>query len=381
MLTFASLKWRYSAVGIICATLGVMLTLLVFRPTNRRDSGPQLNPDAFVNITALGEDGRVLKENRGVVMDARGYIASNLTTISGAATLRVVQRNGKTYHIDKVWADENRNLAVMKLDTDLVSALPLSTIKQLVGKNLFIVTDPANATKGTTESIVSDFHQIPGRRSDRPKHYIEIATLTTHATGGVLVDEQGKLVGLLITEDKRINMAAPINDIERLYKEGKAISLKELKQVSFSSEALECYLKGILAGDNHQWNEAKLLLEKAVRLNPRLDGAYQELGHVYYRLRDYTNEARAYETALAINPNNSDALLCMGWNLDSRREFRKAIGYYNRAYQLDPENATIVFRLGLSYLMQGEKQKALNMSDKLQPLDPGNAELVRRLAR
>ena len=190
MLTFASLKWRYSAVGIICATLGVMLTLLVFRPTNRRDSGPQLNPDAFVNITALGEDGRVLKENRGVVMDARGYIASNLTTISGAATLRVVQRNGKTYHIDKVWADENRNLAVLKLDTDSVPALPLSTIKQLVGKNLFIVTDPANATKGMTESIVSDFHQIPGRRSDRPKHYIEIATLTTHATGGVLVDEQ-----------------------------------------------------------------------------------------------------------------------------------------------------------------------------------------------
>ena len=73
-------------------------------------------------------------------------------------------------------------------------------------------------------------------------------------------------------------------------------------------------MKGILAGDNHQWHEAKLLLEKAVRLNPRLDGAYQELGHVYYRLRDYANEARAYETALAINPNNSEnipLLLCI----------------------------------------------------------------------
>ena len=232
-----------------------------------------------------------------------------------------------------------------------------------------------------TESIVSNYHQIPGRRFDRPMHYIEIATMTTQSTGGALVDKQGKLVGVLITQDKKLNMAAPITDVERLYKEGKAISLNKLKKVSYSSEALECYLKGVLAKDNHQWNEARLLLEKAVRLNPRLDGAYQELGHVYYRQQDYVNEARAYEAALAINPENSDALLCMAWNLDSRQEFRKAISFYERAYQLEPNNPEILFRLGLAHLAQGEKQKALSIYGKLLALDPGNAELLRRLAR
>ena len=381
LLIFPIQEWRYTTVGMVSAALGVVFCLFVVEPTHHLYSGPHLNPDAFVNIAALGDDGRVLKEDRGVIMNAKGYIASNLKSITGAAKLRVVQRNGKSYQIDKVWADENRNLAVMKLDTESASALPISDIKQVVGNSLFIVTDPANSRNGMTESIVSDLHQVPGKHSNRPTQYISIASMTTKSTGGALVDNQGKLVGLLITQDKKLNMAAPITDIERLYKEGKAISLHDLKKVAFSSEALESYLKGVLASDDHQWDEARQLLEKAVRLNPRLDGAYQELGHVYYRLHDYVNEARAYEAALAINPENSDALLCMAWNLDSRQEFRKAISFYERAYQLEPDNPEILFRLGLAHLAQGEKQKALSIYGKLRALDPGNAELLRRLAR
>ena len=381
LLIFPLQEWRYTTVGVVSAALGVVFCLFVVEPAHKLYSGPHLNPDAFVNITALGDDGRVLKEDRGVIMNANGYIASNLKSITGASKLRVVQRNGKSYQIDKVWADENRNLAVMKLDTEAATALPISDIKQLVGKNLFIVTDPANSTNGMAESIVSDIHQMPGRRSNSPLHYMEIATSTTQSTGGALVDGQGKLVGVLITQDKNVNIAAPINDVERLYKEGKTIPLKDLKKASFSYEALVCYMKGVLAGDNHQWDEARTLLEKAVKLNPRLDSAYQELGHVYYRLHDYANEARAYQAALAINPDNSDALLRMAWNLDSRQEFRTAITFYERAYQLEPDNPSILFRLGLAHLAQGEKQKALSVYEKLRVLDPGNAELLRRLAR
>ena len=381
LLTFPITEWRYTAVGLVSAAIGVLVCLLVMGPENRQVLQPQLNPDAFVSITALGDDGKVLHESQGVVMAAKGYIASTLNSLSGATTVRVTRHDGKPCQIEKLWADENRNLAVMKLDSESLPAIPASDSKQLVGKSVFIVTDPDKAIKGVTGSVISDSLQFPRRANDRKAHYIKIASMTAHATGGVLVDDQGKLLGLLITQQKHINMAASIADVERLYKEGRAVSLSDLKRVTFSAEALDYYLKGILARDSQQWNEAQLLLEQAIRLNPRLDGAYLELGQVFYRKHDLLNEARAYEAALALNPNSSEVLLCMAWNLDSRLKFREAIVYYERAHLIEPNNPEVVFRLGLSYLAQGDKAKTLTMATRLQALDPGNAELLRRLAQ
>ena len=381
LLAFPVTEWRYTAVGFAGAALAVLVCLSVLRPDNQPVPLPQLNPDAFVGITALGADGKVLHKAQGVVMDAKGYVASNLYSLYGASSVQVTKHDGKPLRVDKIWADENKNLAVMKLDIESLPAIPASNIKQLIGKSVYIVTDPAKANRGVTESIVSNLFQFPGRRSDQTVQYIQIANMTSHATGGALIDKQGKLVGLLITQDKNINMAAPIADVERLYKNGKAISLQELKQVTFSPEALDYYLKGVLARDSHQWQEAQLLLEKAVQLNPRLDGAYLELGYIFYRQRDYLNEARAYEAALAINPNNADALLSMAWNLDSRLKFSEAIAYYERAQLIEPDNPEIIFRLGLAFLAQGDKVQALTMATRLKELDPGNAELLRRLAR
>ena len=118
-----------------------------------------------------------------------------------------------------------------------------------------------------------------------------------------------------------------------------------------------------------------------MRLNPRLDGAYLELGYVYYRQREYLKEARAYQAALALNPNSFETLLSLAENLESRGAFREAITCFERAQLLDPENTEILFRLGLAYLSQGDRLNAINMSTRLRLLDPGDAEVLRRLAR
>ncbi len=381
LLTWPVTEWRYSAAGLVGATFSALICFAIMRPEHRGGSPPQVNPAAFVHIAALGDDGKVLQEAQGVVVGAKGYIASNLHSLSGATTVRVTQRDGTPCRVDKIWADENRDLAVMKLDTEALPFIPASPLRQLVGKSIFHVADPEQAAQGTTESTVTDLYQFPGRRNDRGVLFIRVATMTDQVTGGALVDSQGRLVGLPLIVSKNLTMAAPLSAVERLHKTGTEISVNALKRLNFSPEALDCYLKGVHARDSQKWPEAQLLLEKAVRLNPRLDGAYLELGHVYYRQREYLKEARAYQAALALNPNSFETLLSLAENLESRGTFREATTCFERAQLLEPENTEILFRLGLAYLVQGDKPNAITMSTRLRLLDPGDAEVLRRLAR
>ena len=151
------------------------------------------------------------------------------------------------------------------------------------GKVFFLSRTAPGGKKTFKESLISDFKQVPGRRKGGSIQYIQLATLTTNAARGAIVDGQGKLIGFLVAQEKRISLAAPIAGAERLAKEGRAVPLSELKGVKFSAEALNLYLRGILARDEQRWDEAIDLLKKAVELNPHLEGARLELAYAYYR--------------------------------------------------------------------------------------------------
>ena len=180
----------------------------------------------------------------------------------------------------------------MKIDSESLPSLPTADISEIsIGQRVFLVTDRARGKKDFKESLISDFKQVPGRRKGGSIRYIQLATLATNTARGAIVDGQGRLVGLLITQEKRISLAVPIADAERLAKEGKAVSLSELKGVKFSAEALNLYLKGILAGDGQRWDEAIEFLKKAVALNPNLEGARLDLGYAYYKKHLYALEA------------------------------------------------------------------------------------------
>lgn len=173
----------------------------------------------------------------------------------------------------------------------------------------------------------------------------------------------------------------PIANTGRLVKEGKAVSLSELKGAKFSAEALNFYLKGILARDEQRWDEAIGLLKKAVELNPNLEGARLELAYAYNKRRLYALEAQEYEQVLKVDPENTDALFELASNLETRGEYEEAIKKYEKVLTLDREDADSYYRLGLAYLAQGNKGKAMRAYARLKTLDRGYAEMLRRLSK
>ncbi len=382
LLFFPERLWKYSTAGLATACAALLVSLLIVRHETPAGMVPHVDANSFVKVRALDDGGAVVNEVEGVVVGAKGLVASNLSQLVGASAIQITSRDGKVYRTTRVWKDEDKNLAVMKIDNESLPSIPTADISEIsIGQSVFLVTDRAGGKKEYKESLVSDFKQVPGRRKAGSVQYIQLATLATNAARGAIVDGQGKLVGLLITQEKRISLAAPIADAEKLAKEGKAVSLSELKDVKFSAEALNLYLKGILARDEQRWDEAIDLLKRAVALNTTLEGARLELAYAYYRKHRYEAEAHEYEEVLKNNPENTDALFGLASNLETRGEYEKAIRHYEKVVDLDREDADTYYQLGLAYLAQGDKGKALWAYGRLKTLDPGYAEMLRRLSK
>ncbi len=382
LVVFPTRQWKYSAVGLATACVAILVSFFVARHETPVGQVPYVDANSFVKVRALDDGGTVVNEAQGVVVGSKGLVASDLSRLVGARAIQITLHDGRTYRTTRVWKDEDKNLAVMKIDNESLPPIPTADISEIsIGQSVFLVTDRARGKQDFKESLISDFKQVPGSRKSGSIQYIQLATLTTNAARGAILDGQGKLVGLLITQEKRVSLAMPIANAGRLVKEGKAVSLSELKGAKFSAEALNFYLKGILARDEQRWDEAIGLLKKAVELNPNLEGARLELAYAYNKRRLYALEAQEYEQVLKVDPENTDALFELASNLETRGEYEEAIKKYEKVLTLDREDADSYYRLGLAYLAQGNKGKAMRAYARLKTLDRGYAEMLRRLSK
>ena len=380
LLSFDLQQWRFSAIGLATACTALLISIVVMRNGAERLAFPAIDSRAIVKVQALGDGGNVLKEEQGFVFGKENLIASNLAPLEGASKLKIILKDGSSYQTCNLWKDEEKNLAVMKIGDKGLTSIPISDIKEIIGKRIYAVSDPTNRAKGVQLALVSDIKEITSRRKEAGPRYIQVATQTSTASKGVVVDEQGRMLGILITEEKHLNLAASVDDIMKVATT-EQVPVSDIKKVTFSGDAINFYIKGILARDGQRWDEAIKSLRQAIKLNPMLDGAYDELAYAYYRKSDFENESATYQEALRHNPRNEDALYGLGWNMESRGRYLEAIPYYERALELVPDDKELIYQLGISYLAQGRRDKSLELYEKLKRYDPGQAELLRRLIK
>ncbi|MCX5808214.1 MAG: tetratricopeptide repeat protein [Proteobacteria bacterium] len=379
--TFPFRQWRYVMVSAvsICAVLlfssvndiNLMGTIRFLSPKIETTGLPELNLNTFVNIKALDNNGIMIKDTQGVIIDSQGTVAANLSPLAGAASVQVTLRDGKSYQIKSIWKDDGKNIALMKIGGESLPAFKVADLKQVnIGERVFIITDPSKLKEGTGEAVISDFKPYAGRRSGGEVQYIQFASFTSQYTRGALVDKEGRLIGLTITEEKNINLAVPLKEALRLIKDGQPVAINELKNVNFSAGALNLYLKGILARNAQRQDEAIELFKKAIELNPNLESAHIELGFLYYKKRLFDLERKAYEEALKINPNNTDTLFYLATNMETMGQYDEATKVFEKIVAIDPDDTDTYYELGLAYLAHGQKAKAMDAYNQLQSSTP-----------
>ncbi len=132
-----------------------------------------------------------------------GLIATNAHVVDGADRVRVVFGNGRVYEAELIGADSRTDLAVLQIGATGLAPIEIgSTDKAAIGEVAIAIGSPLGLVGGpsVTVGVVSAF----GRRVETGPGETDIlfdmiqtdAPITQGSSGGALVDEQGRLLGI-----------------------------------------------------------------------------------------------------------------------------------------------------------------------------------------
>src|SRR5207249_663489 len=114
-----------------------------------------------------------------------------------------------------------------------------------------------------------------------------------------------------------------------------------------------------------EYKKAAAVLEKGLKIDPKMSSASALLGMALYEMGDYAAAGRNLESALRGNPEDSNAELFLANDLIKLGDFERAAEHLRQLSQRQPENPEVWYLLGKVHMKLSEE--ALS---KLSALDP-----------
>jgi len=139
---------------------------------------------------------------------------------------------------------------------------------------------------------------------------------------------------------------------------------------------------------NKQWAQAETLLQQVIAENPKLSGAYLNLGFVCRAQNDTARAEQAFTRAIEVNHTNLDAYNALALLQREKGEFAAAESNYRKALSVWPWHPESHKNIAILYdLYMGKQQEALPHYEAYQQLVGDNdkqvnswiADLQRRL--
>jgi S1-C subfamily serine protease len=157
-----------------------------------------------VQISDELEDGPLpVGSGSGVVFSDDGYILTNDHVIRDAELIEIIFPTGRVYPADVVGTDPLTDIAVVKIETEGLVPIPLAEIADVsIGDLAIAVGNPLGLQGGpsVTSGVVSAFErtlQVSAGQDGRLYGLIQTdAPITRGSSGGALLDETGRLVGV-----------------------------------------------------------------------------------------------------------------------------------------------------------------------------------------
>ncbi len=260
-------KVGYFLVAIIGAIIGGLLSLYlapVFYGGNLMDNNPILNQPQtpqisntevdFSPVVAIAEQvgptvvgvsnrgrvsdffGRTTVTERGsgsgVIIDSRGYIVTNFHVIDGASEIIVTLADGEKVEAKLVGADQQTDLAVLKIEADNLPVAVLGDSTKLrTGELVVAIGNPLGIefARSVTMGVVSATERKL-TIGDQQFNLIQTdAAINPGNSGGALVNSRGEVIGinsakLVIEGVEGMGFAIPISEarpiIEELIEKG-----------------------------------------------------------------------------------------------------------------------------------------------------------------
>lgn len=136
----------------------------------------------------------------GVILSEDGYIVTNSHVIERAQNIKVILNNKQEYDAEPVGADPSTDIALLKVEADDLPYLTYGNSDDLkLGEWVLAVGNPFNLTSTVTAGIISARARNLGINADQYsiESFIQTdAAVNPGNSGGALVNQQGRLVGI-----------------------------------------------------------------------------------------------------------------------------------------------------------------------------------------
>ena len=165
----------------------------------------------------------------GVILED-GYIVTNHHVIDGATTSRIVLQDGRTYDAEIIGSDAWTDLAVLQVDITGLTPIDFGSTEDLtIGRMAVAVGNPLGQEGGSslTVGVISALSRTVIFDAETALYGMlqTDAPITSGSSGGALVDENGKLIGITSAIGvsqagaEGIGYAIPVELVERVTNE------------------------------------------------------------------------------------------------------------------------------------------------------------------
>jgi Do/DeqQ family serine protease len=159
-------------------------------------------PEMFKNFFG-GQDEQVQERpfkglGSGVIIDAKkGYVVTNNHVVDNADEIIVKLTDGREFKAKKLGADDQSDIALLKIEPDALIGMPLANSDELrVGDFVVAIGNPFGLNQTVTSGIVSALGRS-GLNIGGYENFIQTdAAINRGNSGGALVSLRGELVGI-----------------------------------------------------------------------------------------------------------------------------------------------------------------------------------------
>ncbi|MDW4500456.1 trypsin-like peptidase domain-containing protein [Sulfitobacter sp. D35] len=134
----------------------------------------------------------------GVILSSDGIIVSNHHVVGMATDIRVALSDRREYTARVLLADEDSDLAILKIDAEDLPHLPLRDSDTVeVGELVLAIGNPFGVGQTVSSGIVSGLARSGGGGGSGRGYYIQTdAPINPGNSGGALIDTEGRLIGI-----------------------------------------------------------------------------------------------------------------------------------------------------------------------------------------
>ncbi len=146
--------------------------------------------DVLQSVVSISTD---KGQGSGVIIDAKGYVVTNVHVINGASTVRAHTYSNNRYDVKEIVGyDLNADIVVLKIEASGLKALGFGDSDELkVGEKAIAAGNPAGLSFTVTEGIVSAF------RTFNSLNYIQTdVPINPGNSGGPLINTKGEIIGI-----------------------------------------------------------------------------------------------------------------------------------------------------------------------------------------